>query len=315
MRPLGKLFDPRQAHVFCDFLYVKGIETDYDEDDHQIWVLDEDQLGAAADYLARFKDDPDSFGDRDALQAEAETRREAEVREEARAAKRTFTGGDVFSKMRGGGFGLRNRPGPLTLGLIIPSVLISFLGVFGQAPWVGEWLYIAGIYFPSPGELGGYTNGLRELFRGQVWRLITPIFIHMGVLHLLFNMWWLADLGAIIERRRGWRRFLLLVLVSAAGSNLAQYAVEAFANPEGIPQFFGGMSGVVYALLGYCFVKAFIEGERDYALPNMLVYFMMGWLVLGFIVPGMRMANWAHLGGLLIGYGFAQIEGMMDRQG
>src|SRR5947209_20418782 len=90
-------------------------------------------------------------------------------------------------------------------------------------------------------------RGLEEVARGEVWRLVTPIFIHLGPLHLFFNMLWLLDLGSMIEVRQGTWRFALLILGTAIISNLAQLYL---VGPD-----FGGMSGVVYGLLGYAWMK------------------------------------------------------------
>src|SRR5205814_9740200 len=90
-------------------------------------------------------------------------------------------------------------------------------------------------------------GSLIEIKNGQLWRLITPIFVHGGFLHLLFNMWWMRDLGFMIEQRKGSLRLALMVLLVAIPSNIAQYMT---AGP-----WFGGMSGVVYGLFGYIWMK------------------------------------------------------------
>src|SRR5207253_2404761 len=83
---------------------------------------------------------------------------------------------------------------------------------------------------------------LDHLKRGQVWRVLTPAFIHFSILHLMFNMFWLLDLGTMIETRRGTLKLLGLVLLSGILGNLGEYF---WSGP-----FFGGMSGVVYGLFG-----------------------------------------------------------------
>ena len=92
-----------------------------------------------------------------------------------------------------------------------------------------------------------WDPGLPEVRRGQVWRLFTPMFLHFDILHILFNMLWLRDLGSMIEARKTSWLLLLLVLVIAGTSNVAQYLVSGPA--------FGGMSGVVYGLLGYIWMQ------------------------------------------------------------
>ena len=80
---------------------------------------------------------------------------------------------------------------------------------------------------------------------GQIWRLISPIFIHYSPLHLLFNLFWIYDLGLMIETRRGTWRLLAIVLICALASNFGEFFWEIPALPG-----FGGMSGVVYGLFG-----------------------------------------------------------------
>jgi GlpG protein len=146
---------------------------------------------------------------------------------------------------------------------------------------------------------------------GQPWRLLTPIFLHFSVLHLVFNTLWLWDLGRRVEHLHGSTRTLCLVVLMGLGSNIAQYL---FAG-NGI---FGGMSGVIYGLLGYGWVWSVIQPQRSLQIPRAVIAFMLIWLVLclfGFatLLGAGSVANAAHVGGLimgmLLGLGAALIAG------
>jgi GlpG protein len=108
-------------------------------------------------------------------------------------------------------------------------------------------------------------------------------------------------LGGMIEGKRGSWRFGLLVLVSAILSNFSQFYVPSLMNPFRAYYPFGGMSGVVYALFGYVWMKSRYEPAAElYIHPNTVVLLLL-WLVacsLGFIGG---IANWAHGIGLAIG--------------
>ena len=133
---------------------------------------------------------------------------------------------------------------------------------------------------------------------GQYWRWLTPIFLHFSWLHLIFNGLWLWEFGALIERRCGSLRLCLLVLVCGAASNWAQYWWSG-------PSLFGGMSGVVYALLAYCLVIERVIPGSGLALPRGIAVLLLAWLLLCmtgiFDFFGIAIANAAHLAGLLSG--------------
>lgn len=146
--------------------------------------------------------------------------------------------------------------------------------------------------------MGAPESGfLYEILHGQIWRLITPIFIHLSILHILFNMMWFKDLGYIIEYKFGKKDLLTLIGISGVVSNLLQYCVSG-------PQF-GGMSGVLYAMLGFVWVYKKLNLDFDYSLPSRDITIMIGWLLLcltGFLGP---IANSAHAGGLFVGMLYA----------
>ncbi|MDG0971916.1 MAG: rhomboid family intramembrane serine protease [Porticoccaceae bacterium] len=150
-----------------------------------------------------------------------------------------------------------------------------------------------------------------SLDSGQYWRLITPIFLHFGLVHLVFNSLWLSMLGSRIEHLNGSSHFILLVLVTGAVSNMAQYLWSGSI-------YFGGMSGVVYALLGYIWIKHKLVPNPVLQLPPGIVGFMLGWLAVCMtgivdVVLGVGVANAAHLGGLVIGMLLGLIFGVLGK--
>jgi GlpG protein len=137
-------------------------------------------------------------------------------------------------------------------------------------------------------------NYLSEVRAGEFYRLVTPIFLHFNFMHILFNLLWLKDLGKIVEKQLGLMSYIFLILALGISSNLLQYS---FRGP-----YFGGMSGVVYGLLGYLWMyKKFNEESEIIGLPKRDIYLMVGWFLLcmtGLMGP---IANLAHGMGLSLG--------------
>lgn len=145
-------------------------------------------------------------------------------------------------------------------------------------------------------------EGLPEIMSGQWWRLFTPALLHFGIIHLVFNMLWLKTLGSAIEYSRGIAFFLQLTFVSAIFSNLLQWY---FKGP-----MFGGMSGVVYAFLGFMWMAKTFNPNEEFSLPKQDVTIMIGWFILcltGLLGP---IANFAHAGGLSIGMLYGIVSGI-----
>lgn len=183
------------------------------------------------------------------------------------------------------------RKTPLCLVLIA----LCFIGWLLPEPLVRDLLIVpdrSGAF-----DIAGSTLA-RHWAQGEYWRLWTPAIVHFSLPHALFNAMGVWILGRSLEARAGTVVFALLILVSAAASNLSQY----YWSPE---TRFGGMSGVVYALVGAVFVLQ--RWQRDWRdVPSGLVAVAVGWLLfcasgLFTYIFGIGIANAAHIGGFLCG--------------
>ncbi|MCO7188203.1 MULTISPECIES: rhomboid family intramembrane serine protease [unclassified Pseudoalteromonas] len=171
---------------------------------------------------------------------------------------------------------------------------------FCQLSWILKAVFITslGIF------LSFYVYGVESVFNifqfepHTPWRWITPAFLHFGLLHLVVNLFCWVYLGHLVERRLGNWVLSALFIVGALLSNWVQYLL-AGAN-------FGGLSGVVYALLGFCWIHSVLHPKSPPLICTPVVGLMLAWMVLGFTdVLFINMANWAHLFGLLAGIGVA----------
>jgi len=279
MRLIGHLPNEASARTFGDYLFVQGIENQVELDKGHgwaVWINDEDKIGPAVAFLKGFQEDPNAPEFVRTARGAA-SKRAVEAKEQDAYLKRfkkverpVTTGGLV---------------GPASLVLILLSIGAFVLSNFGSDPKSVSALFISG-YHRSRGFLP-------EVLHGEVWRLITPIFIHFSTLHILFNMLWLRELGSAMEARQGSGFFLMFVAGTAIVSNVSEYM---WSGP-----IFGGMSGVVYALLGYIWVRSKFDLTSGYFLHPTTMTIMMIWLVLCFTGWVGNVANAAHTVGLICG--------------
>jgi membrane associated rhomboid family serine protease len=145
-------------------------------------------------------------------------------------------------------------------------------------------------------EWGG--NFAPRTLNGDWWRLVTCLFVHIGIFHLGFNMWVLWDLGRLVERLVGTVGFLVLYFVSGIAGSIASVAW----NPAIIS---AGASGAVFGVAGG--LLAFLAFQRK-AVPvvvlkqlrNSMLLFLVFNLYYGMTSKGIDMA--AHIGGLTAGF-------------
>ncbi len=134
---------------------------------------------------------------------------------------------------------------------------------------------------------------------GEWWRLLTAIFLHGGLVHLLFNTWVLFDVGPAVEEMYGGTRFLVLYLVAGIAGSFASFWWHPFAIMVGASGALFGLIGVMIAY-GYRHRTSLAQQVRA-----MYVRWAIYGLAFGFIVPGID--NAAHIGGLLAGIGFGAL--------
>ncbi len=287
MRIIGHLNKESAAQLFVDYLYVKGVDSEMEWDGGErweIWVHEEEQFALAKQLLGEFAANPGApkFADV-GLQAK-KMRREAAEKED-RYRKRVKSRAETVAALR------RPKIGKLTMGLMMVCVGIFLSMRFIDAGEILFWLKIS--------NFNPVGIGLPEVLqKGQIWRLVTPILMHGSLIHIFFNLWCMKDLGSILEWRLGWRSLLGLILATAVVSNLAQYYTSG-------PSFLG-ISGVVFGLLGFLWIKGKFDPNFGLELPRPIVFLMLIWLVLGYMrvldsFVGATIANNAHLAGLIAG--------------
>jgi len=137
---------------------------------------------------------------------------------------------------------------------------------------------------------------------GQPWRFITAIFLHGSILHIIFNMWVLMDIGPMVEELYGSGRYFFLYVATGAVGYIASSAAGHFSV---------GASGSLLGLIGV--LLATTTGRKSQAaqsLRSALIRWLVYIGVLGIIMRGTD--NYAHFGGLAAGYLLGRI--MVDRQ-
>jgi GlpG protein len=295
MRQIGTIANQSLAERFGNYLVVRGVANTIESSqsgEWAVWVAHEDQLDQAQKELEEFNRNPDQPQYAAAIGQAAKILSQQDKLERKR--RKNFI--DVRTKL--------GQPQqwnvPLTLTLIGLCVLATMLTHFGDYTWsASQWLY-----FSSMNDLVA-GDPLQSIRHGQVWRLITPIFMHLNFWHLIFNLFWLRDLGAMIELRKGTWFLLILVLVAAVISNVVQYR-------WGGPMFLG-ISGVVYALFGYVWGKGRTDPSSGIGIRRESVIIMVAWLfacMTGWLGP---IGNGAHVAGIIIGLMFAYVPYLTRR--
>jgi len=298
LRQIGTLPKQLDPTPFTNHLTALGYSTRVDErpEGWLIWIYDEDHLPQARQELVQYvekPEDPRFHGAKEAAAAvqREQQRKKQEYRNNVRDLRRQWDRPNLQRK-------------PLTVALMVASIAVFFLlRSPTERERVEETLLFSRLLLRFPAVLQIQPSLVLDDItqRGEIWRLVTPIFLHFNGMHILFNMMALWALGSLIETRWGTLTLAILVGLSAIASNVGQIAYDLSISRV-VP--FGGMSGVVYALFGYLWMKGKVQPEQGVILHPSSVQMMLFWLVLcmtGVLGP---IANAAHVVGLVVGVMF-----------
>ncbi|QUG73990.1 rhomboid family intramembrane serine protease GlpG [Erwinia sp. E602] len=257
----------RLAQAFVDYMATRGITLRIEHDgDYQLWLDDESQVGVVENELNQFIRDPNH------------------PRYQAASWQSGTTDSGIRYQHTPLLAGMRERAGPLTLGVAAACVLVFIL-----MQLFGDGTVMDLLSWPQPDQ------------RLELWRWFSHALLHFSLLHILFNLLWWWYLGGMVEKRLGSGKLFVIMLISALLSGWMQ------AKFSGV--LFGGLSGVVYALMGYTWLR----GERDphsgVFLQRGMMAFAVLWLLVGwFGWFGLSIANAAHVTGLLVGVAMAFVD-------
>lgn len=335
MRQLTQLVDGAAARRLAAVLRVEGIDAFADEEPGKwnVWVREEDQIAAARKVLNDFQANPNDPRFADAEKTAQQLYLQEEKRREL-IRKNVVQVGDQWR----GGSNLTAARIPITVALIAISVVVALLtgvgaksrGAFGSAiTFVDINQYIDFLTqeerrINSDPEFLALSESEQatsvwwiqrsaiwlNISQGQIWRLVTPIFLHFGLMHIIFNSIFTFQIGGLIELRKGIWFWCIFVLTSAILSNVGQ---AMWGTPN-----FGGMSGVGYGAFGYVWLSSVYNRRLGFNIPSSTVFIMMLWFFLCIAgeVPGLQqtfgrtfgnVANVAHAVGLLTGVVFAMV--------
>jgi GlpG protein len=302
MRLVGELKDTEYAGVFSDYLTQLGIENQVTEESggdktvYEVWVLAEDDVERSEGLLKEFLKNPDNEEYKGASKVARKIKKQTEKQAQEQPQ---YVDARTAVFYRGA---MRN--GALTLLLIIACAIVSVFSRLGENTDAMKMLFIT--EFWREGAFIYWKKGLPEIMNWQIWRFFTPMFIHFGIIHLLFNMMWLRDLGNMIEDRKGSMFFAIFIIIISGASNWAQYLAS---GPT-----FGGMSGVVYGLLGYIWMKGKYDPASRLSLHKSTVIMMIGWYFLCLTGLVGHIANMTHTVGLVGGVAWGYLTSSHFKQ-
>ncbi|WP_053364848.1 rhomboid family intramembrane serine protease [Bacillus sp. FJAT-27245] len=164
--------------------------------------------------------------------------------------------------------------------------------------------YLASVLpiFPNYWIISTFTGFNLYIAEGELWRLVTPIFMHAGFSHILFNSFSLVLFGPGLERMLGGVKFLAVYFISGISANIATYLIEPITFSH------VGSSGAIFGLFGYYIAIVFLR-KRGMSRQDSQVILTIAAIsvVMTFLQPNINIT--AHLFGLLAGFMLGAVAG------
>ena len=274
LQPLVKVTQHNIALLFCDYLKTLQIRTQVEKEaDGFVIYCQQDKFDFVQQEFEQFIQQP----------------------EQAKYQQAAWQNGDVTDVSS-------SFP---TLASSFKKQFFSHAGVVTLAVFVICWLVFLGSNLGWGNAIFQHLHFYSQLSVDAILqaphRLLGPAFFHFSWLHIVFNTMWWWQLGGSIEQVNGKFSLFSVLIVSALVSNLGQFMVD---GPN-----FGGLSGVVYALVGYVWWMGWLMPEKGLSLSKPIIGFMLFWLLLGYtsLMP-INVANTAHLLGLVSGCALAFLQ-------
>jgi GlpG protein len=141
----------------------------------------------------------------------------------------------------------------------------------------------------------GVSNGF-DVFNGDYWSLFTSNFAHANLVHLFFNVYWLAILGGYTEEHFGRRFYSLLIVICTFCSSALELS---FSGETGI-----GLSGVIYGIFGFLWGTKIFGKQQPSVIDAKTIQLFVVWLFVCIALSAsgaMPIGNVAHVSGLIVG--------------
>ncbi|KAB7894916.1 rhomboid family intramembrane serine protease GlpG [Rouxiella sp. S1S-2] len=262
MTRVFSLTNPRIAQAFVDYMATRGVQLQVKQDGQEVQIWLEDE--------SRLEE----------VEAELAIFIKDPLNSRYQAA--SWSAGNTQTKLTYEHYSywqrIRSQAGPLTMAVMVICIVVYIIQQIYGDQLVMQWL-------AWPVDSSQYV---------ELWRWFTPAFLHFSLMHILFNVMWWWYLGGPVEKRLGSGKLFTIALISALLSGWGQSIFSGI--------YFGGLSGVVYALMGYVWLTGELKPESQLSLPRGLMVFAIAWLVLGYFnVMGLAIANAAHVFGLVVG--------------
>lgn len=284
MRKIGSVETADQAVIFKWYLQHVGVEVgNLDDEATDIWVVAEEDCPRAKDLLQEFQGNPD----------------DEKYHSGSLQGRKTYLAHEAAQVLGAARSALEVS---VTVVVMALAGLIFLALLFDRSGVLRRYLMFS----------GGLPYGQPEfpVFSGELWRLVTPVFLHSGILHIVFNLYWVFRLGQGVEERLGARRYLAFLVTVAALSNSVFFYL--------ISPYFGGLSGVVYGYVGFIWGYDRLKPNSLSVEEQGIVSFFVIWYVLGWVltVTGFfHLANTIHAVGALAGIFWGLLAGAAVKQG